>query len=170
MQGLLLAVVFPNCSSPLRRRSRNASERLAYPRCVMKPLTSATRSSSIVTVRRSKEPVDRVADPNAASVRIGASPLLVRTKGAETGVRTKIIPGLDSSLSVFMLDQDPEIVFEGDAGDTSASRASQRYGLEWTNRYRPISWLDIDADFAYSHARFVGFDSEQEAVYQSLAG
>jgi outer membrane receptor protein involved in Fe transport len=85
-------------------------------------------------------------------------------------MRTKIIPGLDSSLSVFMLDQDSEIVFEGDAGDTSASRASQRYGIEWTNRYRPVSWIDVDAEFAYSHARFVGFDSDQAALYQSLAG
>ena len=136
----------------------------------MKPLTSATRSSSIVTVRRSKEPVDRVADPNAASVRIGSSPLLVRTKGAEIGVRTKIIPGLDSSLSVFILDQASEIVFEGDAGDTSASRPSQRYGFEWTNQYRPNSWLDFDADLSMTHARFVGFDNEQAALYASLAG
>src|SRR6202000_1786069 len=98
--------------------------------------TSATRSSSIVTVRRSKEPVDRVADPNAASVRIGASPLLVRTKGAEIGVRTKIIPGLDSSLSVFILDQASEIVFEGDAGDTSASRPRPRYGFAWKKQHR----------------------------------
>jgi outer membrane receptor protein involved in Fe transport len=114
--------------------------------------------------------VDRVADPNAASVPIGSSPLLVRTKGAEIGVRTKMIPGLDSSLSVFILDQASEIVFEGDAGDTSASRPSQRYGFEWTNQYRPNSWLDFDADLSMTHARFVGFDSEQAALYASLAG
>jgi TonB dependent receptor/TonB-dependent Receptor Plug Domain len=109
-------------------------------------------------------------DPTDPAIKLSSSPLLVRTKGAETGVRTKIIPGLDSSLSVFMLDQDSEIVFEGDAGDTSASRASRRYGVEWTNRYRPVSWIDVDADFAYSHARFVGFDGDQQALYESLAG
>ena len=69
-----------------------------------------------------------------------------------------------------MLDQDSEIVFNGDAGDTSASRPSQRYGVEWTNRYRPASWLDVDADLALSHARFIGFDSDQAAIYASLAG
>ena len=109
-------------------------------------------------------------DPTDPATKLSASPLLVRTKGAETGLRTKIIPGLDSSLSVFMLDQDSEIVFQGDAGDTSASRASRRYGVELTNRYRPMSWIDIDADFAYSHAHFVGFDSEQQALFKSLAG
>ena len=61
----------------------------------------------------------------------------MRTKGAEVGVRTKIVPGLDSSVSVFVLDQASEIVFNGDAGDTSASRPSQRYGVEWTNKYQP---------------------------------
>ena len=109
-------------------------------------------------------------DPTDPTTKLSASPLLVRTKGAETGVRTKIIPALDSSLSVFILNQDSELVFSGDAGDTVASRASQRYGLEWTNRYRPVSWIDIDADLAISHARFIGFDSDQAEVYASLAG
>ena len=101
---------------------------------------------------------------------LGASPLLVRTKGAEVGVRTKIIPGLDSSVSVFILDQASEIVFQGDAGDTSASRPSQRYGVEWTNKYQPYSWLTFDGDLALSHARFVGYDAEQADLYASLAG
>jgi hypothetical protein len=108
-------------------------------------------------------------DPTDPATKLSASPLLVRTKGAETGVRTRIIPGLDSSLSLFMLDQDSELVFSGDAGDTEASRASRRYGVEWTNRYRPNSWIDVDADVALAHARFVGFDSDQAAVYESLA-
>ena len=109
-------------------------------------------------------------DPVDPATKLSASPLLVRTKGAEAGVRTKLIPGLDSSLSVFVLDQDSEIVFNGDAGDTSASRPSQRYGVEWTNTYRPRSWLALDADVAATHARFIGYDSEQAAVYASLAG
>ena len=109
-------------------------------------------------------------EPTDPSTKVSASPLLVRTKGVETGVRTKIVPGLESSLSVFALDQDSEIIFNGDAGDTSASRLSQRYGVEWTNRYRPLSWIDLDADLALTHARFLGFDSEQAAIYASLAG
>ena len=109
-------------------------------------------------------------EPTDPNMKLSASPLLVRTKGAETGVRTKIIPGLDSSLSIFMLDQDSDLVFKGDAGDTAASRASRRYGVEWTNRYRPNSWIDLDADLAMTHARFIGFDSDQAALFASLAG
>ena len=104
-------------------------------------------------------------DPTDPTTKLSASPLLVRTKGAETGVRTKIIPALASSLSVFILNQDSELVFSGDAGDTVASRASQRYGLEWTNRYRPVSWIDIKADLIISHARFIGFESNQAKLY-----
>jgi outer membrane receptor protein involved in Fe transport len=117
-----------------------------------------------------EEPVDRVQNPSAASSPVGASPLLVQTKGAEVGVRTKIVPGLDSSITLFGLDQASEIIFNGDAGDTSASRPSQRYGIEWTNKYHPNSWLTLDGDLALSHARFVGYDSAQAELYASLAG
>ena len=92
------------------------------------------------------------------------------TRGAEVGVRSRIVPDLDTSLSVFLLDQDSEILFSGDAGDTSATRASRRYGFEWTNHYRPKSWIDIDADLAMTHARFRGYDGEQAEAYASLAG
>ena len=81
------------------------------------------------------EAVDRLPTRRRRSCR--ASPLLVRTKGAEVGVRTKIVPGLDSSVSLFVLDQDSESCSCGDAGDTEASRPSRRYGVEWTNIYRP---------------------------------
>lgn len=109
-------------------------------------------------------------DPSDPATRLTPSPLLVRTKGAEIGVRSRIVPGLDTSLSLFILDQDSEILFSGDAGDTSATRASRRYGFEWTNHYRPRSWIDVDADLAMTHARFRGYDSAQAEVYASLAG
>jgi outer membrane receptor protein involved in Fe transport len=109
-------------------------------------------------------------DPTDPSTKLSASPLLVRTEGAEAGVRSKLVPDLDSSLSVFILDQASEIVFSGDAGDTFATRPSRRYGVEWTNTYRPRTWLALDADLAMTHARFVGFDSEQADLYASLAG
>ncbi|CUT11093.1 NicelCobaltspecific TonBdependent outer membrane receptor [Bradyrhizobium sp.] len=109
-------------------------------------------------------------DPGDPSARLSPSPLLVRTRGAEVGVRSRTVPGLDTSVSLFILDQESEILFSGDAGDTSATRASRRYGFEWTNHYRPRSWIDVDADLAMTHARFRGSDSDQAEVYASLAG
>jgi outer membrane receptor protein involved in Fe transport len=99
-----------------------------------------------------------------------ASPFLVKTRGAEVGLRSKLIPKLESSVSLFVLDSASEILFSGDAGDTEASRPSRRYGIEWTNDYRPLSWLDLEGDIAVTHARFRGDDPDQAALYASLAG
>src|SRR5581483_9296008 len=79
---------------------------------------------------------------------------LVRTKGAELGVRTEIVPYLQSSLALWLLKQDSELVFVGDAGTTEPSRPSKRTGVEWINTYRLNDWLMVDAELAFTHARF----------------
>ncbi|MFN7138173.1 MAG: TonB-dependent receptor [Limisphaerales bacterium] len=79
---------------------------------------------------------------------------LVRTYGAEVGVRTTWVPNLHSSVSLWWLDIDSELLFVGDAGTTEASRPSRRYGVEFANYYTPLKWLTIDADYSLSHARF----------------
>ncbi|MCC7549139.1 MAG: TonB-dependent receptor [Burkholderiales bacterium] len=79
---------------------------------------------------------------------------LVRTKGAEFGVRTQLVPKLQSSLSLWYLEQESELLFVGDAGTTEASRPSRRGGVEWINYYRPLPWLLVDAELAVARARF----------------
>jgi outer membrane receptor protein involved in Fe transport len=98
------------------------------------------------------------------------SPFLVKTKGAEIGLRSKLVPGLTSSVAFFMLDSASEILFVGDAGDTEASRPSRRVGIEWTNDYRPLPWLSLEGDLAITRARFRGDNADQAAAYQELAG
>jgi outer membrane receptor protein involved in Fe transport len=83
---------------------------------------------------------------------------LVRTKGMEIGARTEIVPGLQSSLAAWQLRLASELVFVGDAGDTEASRASKRSGVEWNNHWRATPWLLLDADLAWSRARFTQDD------------
>jgi outer membrane receptor protein involved in Fe transport len=97
------------------------------------------------------DPIDKVTPQDRV-------PLLVRSKGAELGIRTKAIEGLTSSVAVFVLDFDSELLFVGDAGTTEASRPSRRVGVEWTNKYKPVSWLTFDLDVAYTRARFTDFD------------
>jgi len=97
------------------------------------------------------DPVDKVTPQDRV-------PLLVRSKGAELGIRTKAVEGLTSSVAVFVLDFDSELLFVGDAGTTEASRPSRRVGVEWTNKYKPMSWLTFDLDVAYTRARFTDFD------------
>ena len=97
-------------------------------------------------------------DPIDKTTPLDRVPLLVRSKGAEIGVRNKSVPGLTSALAVFILDFDSELLFVGDAGTTEPSRPSRRVGMEWTNHYQPQPWLGVDLDLAYSHARFTNPD------------
>jgi opacity protein-like surface antigen/outer membrane receptor protein involved in Fe transport len=98
------------------------------------------------------------------------TPFLVRSAGAEIGARTKIVPNLDSSVSLFYLHQNSELFFDGDTGTTVPGPPSLRTGVEFTNNYRPVPWVRLDTDLALTRARFVGFDSGQEQLLQSLAG
>jgi len=94
---------------------------------------------------------------------------LVRSYGAEGGVRTAIIPGLQSTLSVWWLDLDSELLYVGDAGATEASRPSRRYGIEFANYYTPTEWLTLDADLAFSHTRFRDDQPEGNYIPGSVA-
>ena len=98
-------------------------------------------------------------DPNDKVTLLDRVPLLVRSKGAEIGIRTKAIEGLTSSLSLFVLDFDSELLFVGDAGTTEPSRPSRRVGVEWTNQYKLLPWMTLDFDFAYTRARFSDVDA-----------
>lgn len=96
-------------------------------------------------------------DPGSGTAVDPVTPL-VRTKGAELGIRTEIVPKLQSSLSLWILTQDSELLFTGDAGTTEPSRASRREGIEWINLYRPLPWLTFDAQLSLSKARFTSID------------
>ncbi|KAB2937246.1 TonB-dependent receptor [Hyphomicrobium sp.] len=87
-----------------------------------------------------------------------AVPFLVRSKGAEIGLRSEPTKAMQSTLAAFILDFDSEIVFVGDAGTTEASRPSRRIGLEYTLRSKLLPWLTLDLDAAYTRARFLEDD------------
>jgi outer membrane receptor protein involved in Fe transport len=70
-----------------------------------------------------------------------------------------LVRGLQTSLSVWQLDLASELVFSGDAGTTQASRPSHRTGIELANYYSPAKGWIIDADFAWSRARFSDMDA-----------
>lgn len=93
---------------------------------------------------------------------------LVRAQSAEVGLRTAFLPGLVSTVSVWGLDLDSELVFVGDAGGTEASGATRRYGVEFANYYRPAPWLTFDADFAFTHARYRDEPAEADRIGNSV--
>jgi hypothetical protein len=79
---------------------------------------------------------------------------LVRTYGGELGLRTQALPGLTSTLALFYLRSDSELVYVGDAGTNEAGPGSERYGLEWANYWRPAEWLTLDTELALAESRF----------------
>ena len=97
-------------------------------------------------------------------------PGLVRAKGAEVGIRTEIVPRLQTTLSIYGLDFDSELTFAGDAGTTSAGRPSRRVGFELSNYYKPTNWLTIDADIAFARARFRGSEPEGQRIPGAVEG
>ncbi len=97
-------------------------------------------------------------------------PLLVRTSGYEIGLRSAIVPHLQTTFTVFRLDFDSELLFVGDAGTTEPSRQSRRVGFEWTNFYTPTPWLSIDADIAFTRARFTDTDPAGNRIPGAVEG
>ncbi|HEY1304031.1 MAG TPA: TonB-dependent receptor [Vicinamibacterales bacterium] len=83
---------------------------------------------------------------------------LARTRGAEIGVRSILVPRLQTTVAVWGLTLDSELVFVGDAGTTEAGRPSRRFGVEWANYYSVRPWLTLDADLSWSSARFTDGD------------
>ncbi|NYE62598.1 hypothetical protein FHW58_003817 [Duganella sp. 1224] len=98
----------------------------------------------------------------------GRAPPLVGTRGAELGLRGEWLPGLQSSLALWGLDIDSELVYAGDSGQTEASRASRRTGVEWSNHYIVAPWLLFDLDLAVSHARYRQSDPAGNHVPEAL--
>jgi hypothetical protein len=96
---------------------------------------------------------------------VAPSPFLVRSKGAEVGLRTQSVKDTTSTFAVFLLDFDSEIVFVGDAGTTEASRPSRRIGAEYTLRNKLTPWIWLDLDAAYTYARFLEDDPAAPGRY-----
>ena len=85
-------------------------------------------------------------------------PLLVRSKGAEIGIRTRAIEGLNSSLASSCSISIPNCCSSAMPAPPRPSRPSRRVGVEWTNQYKVLPWMRLDLDLAYTRARFTDFD------------
>jgi hypothetical protein len=79
---------------------------------------------------------------------------LVRTIGAEIGLRTQLVPTVTATLAAWWLQSDSELVYVGDAGTNEPGPGSRRYGVEAAVYWAPTEWLTVDAEFAATHARF----------------
>lgn len=79
---------------------------------------------------------------------------LVRQWGTEVGARTEVLEGVTSSISLWHLESESELLYVGDAGTNEPGPATERYGIEWAVYWHPSDWIQIDSELAVSEARF----------------
>jgi len=89
---------------------------------------------------------------------------LVRSWGTETGVRWNWQERLNSSLALWYLKLDSELLYVGDAGATEASRPSRRYGVEFNNYFTLDDVWTLEADFAWTDSTFTETAPEGDDV------
>ena len=97
-----------------------------------------------------------------------ASPTFARAQGAEFGVRTVALRGVQTTATVWYLGFDSELFYVGDSGSTVAGPASRRTGVEITNYIYPHPWTAIDLDISFSRARFLDLPVGENFVPGSL--
>ncbi|MDX8120817.1 TonB-dependent receptor [Janthinobacterium sp. GMG2] len=108
-------------------------------------------------------------DPKTGEAADKVTPL-VRSRGLELGLRSAAVAGLQTSLSLYRLDFDSELLFIGDAGATEAGRPSRRYGIEFSSYYKAARWLSLDLDLAYARARSRGSDPAGDFIPGAIEG
>ena len=108
-----------------------------------------------------------VVDPSSGEPVDSEDPL-VPARGAEIGLRTVALPGLQSTVALWYLAFDSELIFVGDAGIAEASRPSRRLGVEWTNYLRLTDWMTGELDLSLSRARFSDFDTAGDFIPGAL--
>lgn len=85
-------------------------------------------------------------------------------------MRSSPARGLQTSVAVFQLDIDSELLFIGDARVTEASRPSRRIGIEWANFWKPADGMTLDFDVAYTRARFRDDDPAGQRIPGAIEG
>jgi len=91
----------------------------------------------------------------------GADPL-VRTYGGELGMRSEIFENFVSTLALFYLHSDSELLYVGDAGASEPGPATVRYGVEWATYWQPTEWLKIDNEVTLAHGELQDVGSDDE--------
>jgi outer membrane receptor protein involved in Fe transport len=97
---------------------------------------------------------------------VAAVDFLVRSNGAELGLRFFDYSAVNASLALWYLTVDSELLYVGDAGTNEPGRASKRYGIELAAYY----WLggnwSIDAELALTRSRFTEEVAQQGAYVE----
>ena len=107
-------------------------------------------------------------DARGVTAEIDPADALVRTMGAEIGVRTQAVQDVTTTLSLFWLQSDSELVYVGDAGTNEPGPGSERFGVEVASYWRPTQWFRADGELALTQARFIDAPAGMEHIPNSI--
>jgi hypothetical protein len=96
----------------------------------------------------------------------GPTPLLAPTNGEEIGIRSNLIPKVGLQIALFQEDFSSELAFDEDQGQDQPTAPSRRQGVEISGEYRPFSWIELNTDLSFTHARYRGSLETLENVFQ----
>lgn len=75
--------------------------------------------------------------------------------GTDVGVFVKPVKNLLLNMAVWQIRLEQEFVYVGDEAVVEPGGRTQRYGVDVSLRYQPVSWLFFDLDGNYAHGRSV---------------
>ncbi len=93
-------------------------------------------------------------DPGDPAVPAQPVDALVSAWGVDLGLRTAVFDNMQIAAALWGLQIDSELLFVGDGGVTETRGESERYGAEISMYYTLADSFIVDADYAWSHARF----------------
>ena len=93
---------------------------------------------------------------------------LVDSLGYEIGLRGFWSERFNTSIALWSLSLDEELLFVGDAGNTETSRESERYGVELTGYYRLNPQWTLDIEYAYTDSEFSDFSQDGNEIPGAL--
>ncbi len=93
---------------------------------------------------------------------------LVRSRGAELGLRASRGESLRATAALWTLDLDSELLFVGDAGTTEALGRSRRVGVTMASFWQPNRAISLDGDVSLTRARFVDAASGGDRIPGAL--
>lgn len=85
---------------------------------------------------------------------VDSVPALVRSDGAELGLRFESGERFNATLTAFWLELDSELVYVGDAGATEANDGTERLGFEGALFWQATDWLAVNTAYTVTDAEF----------------
>lgn len=103
-------------------------------------------------------------DPSDRVTPLESVDLLVQSLGYELGIRHHWTERSNTSVALWTLDLDSELLYVGDAGNTEASRPSERVGIEFANYFVLTDALSLDLDAAFTDSSYSDVSADGDEI------